>query len=160
MMKKKIILLTAMTTCFLMILPACGSEAGNETTAEEKIEIEKIKEEASTQEPDVVSEEAKTHLGTWDVTFSNVPGGREDTKVTMTFEEDENGLKGVVASDEGETKITDLKIDEEKISGKFYNSQVGVNLKFKAKFDGDKIAGKVSVVEAPDFIFDISGTQY
>jgi hypothetical protein len=93
------------------------------------------------------------YIGQWDYVLS-LPD--QDINGYLKFAQEEDAVVGFVGSDEGETSLNNLMIDEEKESGTF--EAQGYEIQLNGTFEGDVLKASVSAA-GYDFPFEAKKQQ-
>ena len=91
------------------------------------------------------------YIGQWNVVIS-LPDGDQERYVKFLQEEDQ--VAGFVGGDQGEVQLSDLVIDEEKMSANF--DVEGYHIDMTGAFDGDAIKG---IMSAQGYEIPFAGTK-
>ena len=93
------------------------------------------------------------YIGQWDYVLS-LPD--QDISGYLKFAQEEDAVVGFVGSDEGETSLNNLMIDEEKVSGTF--EAQGYEIQLNGTFEGDVLKASISAA-GYDFPFEAKKQQ-
>ncbi len=120
-----------------MTISACNTTKKVATsTTEEKATMTETAEKSMAEAKGTMS-----MVGAWDLTISDTPAG--DVEASMMVEETNGAYKAYMGTTDGKVEVDDLKVEGNKMSGSFYNSEYGIDVDFNISLDetGKKLSG-------------------
>lgn len=113
-----------------LALSACNATKKVTTTSSTTEQAAPVEEVA---EKSMADASAKSVAGAWDLTISDTPAG--NVQADMVIEGSAGNYKAYMGAGDEKVAVDDFKVDGNKVSGSFYNSEYGVDVYFNMTLD-------------------------